>query len=259
MSDIKEKTEQIAEPVVETVSSVAEPVVETVSVVAEPVIETVSSIANQVSETIEKTIVEPISDCQSKVAEEEEEKNKQSRFAGLLSSLTFSSSSNSSTETPSYLMQLKTVDHLAKYPLVQQTSDFVYSYPGTKMVVGSLKPIVESSIVVKSFSLFKPCANAVDTLTDKSLNIVDKFVPSLQTQTYQTLSDEILKPVVATKTKINDATTNIKDFTISHGVEPVHEKIIEFRKFYNEKVYDTQGKPIIRGKFDSIVNPCNKN
>lgn len=155
-------------------------------------------------------------------------------------------------------LHFKVIDHLNTYPLVQQTNDFVSKLPVTRIAVANAKPILESKIVSAPLSMVKPVTDVVDNLAVKSLVALEKVIPSLKTKTYQRLGEEFMMPYNFTKSTINKGVSEVTDFTTTYAYEPVHNNIIKFRKFYNEKIYDTKGKPLIRGSLDSFVAPVNE-
>jgi sporulation-specific protein 4 len=155
-------------------------------------------------------------------------------------------------------LHFKVVDHLYTYPLVQQTNAFVSKLPVTRIAAANVKPILESKIVSAPLNLIKPVSDVVDNLAVKSLVTLEKVIPSLKTKTYQKLGEEVMLPYNFTKNTINKGVSEVTDLTTTYAYDPVHNNIIKFRKFYNEKIYDTKGKPLIRGSLDSFVAPINK-
>ncbi|OBA25493.1 hypothetical protein HANVADRAFT_53895 [Hanseniaspora valbyensis NRRL Y-1626] len=161
-------------------------------------------------------------------------------------------------ESGSEHLKFKVIDHLYTYPLVQQTDAFVSTLPVTRVVVANVKPLLETKIVTAPLKVMKPATDLVDNLAVKSLVALEKVIPSLKTKTYQRLGEEAMMPYNFTKNTINKGASEVIDFTVTYGYEPVHSNIVKFRKLYNEKVYDTKGKPLIRGSLDSVFAPCNK-
>lgn len=155
-------------------------------------------------------------------------------------------------------LHFKVIDHLYTYPLVQQTDAFVSKLPVARIAAANAKPILESKVVAAPLNLIKPVSNVIDNLAVKSLVALEKVIPSLKTKTYQRLGEEFMMPYNFTKSTINKGVSEVSDFTTTYAYEPVHDNIVKFRKFYNEKIYDTKGKPLIRGSLDSFVAPINK-
>lgn len=161
-------------------------------------------------------------------------------------------------ESTSQYLKFKFVDHLNTYPLIQQTEAYVSNFPIARVAISNVKPLLESKLVLTPLKVVKPATDLVDNLAVKSLETIEKFVPSLKTKTYQKLGEEIMMPYNFTKSTINKGASEVSDFTVTYGYEPIHSKVISFRSLYNEKLYDTDGKPLIRGSLDSFVAPCNK-
>ncbi|XBW38005.1 hypothetical protein QEN19_003590 [Hanseniaspora menglaensis] len=155
-------------------------------------------------------------------------------------------------------LKFKVFDHLNTYPLVQQTEAFVATLPLTKVAVANVKPFLESKIVSKPMGVIKPATDFFDKLAVKTLLAIESVVPSLKTKTYENIGEDIMMPYKFTKETINKSATEVSNFTATYAYEPVHSNVVKFRKLYNNKIYDTKGKPLIRGSLDPIVGPCNK-
>ncbi|KAH3903115.1 related to Sporulation-specific protein 4 [Saccharomycodes ludwigii] len=157
------------------------------------------------------------------------------------------------------LTKYKTLDHINSYPLVQQTKEALGTLAVTKIFVANINPIISSKAVHKTLVVIDPITKTVDTLSDKTLVTLEKIIPSLKTKTYQKLGDEVMAPckfITGTSSKV---TIEVLDFTETKVYEPCNRQVLKFRHFYNEKVYDTHGRPLVRGALDPIVAPCNKN
>ena len=112
-----------------------------------------------------------------------------------------------------------------------------------------------NSKVVKFVS---PVTNIVDNMVDSSLNLTDKVIPSIKTKTYQKLGEEVSLPYTFTKKYTKQATKATINTGNNYVYKPTHNQILKFRKFYNEKIIDTKGKPLVRGTLDPIISPINK-
>ncbi|AET37716.1 Sps4p Ecym_1492 [Eremothecium cymbalariae DBVPG len=154
--------------------------------------------------------------------------------------------------------QSKALAHIGSYPLVQQTKNILDQLPPARIIVANTKPTVVAIINSKPVGLIRPVTNVADHLVDKTLSVSEKIVPSMKTKTYQRLGEELMLPYTLTKTVIIKTTSSTANVAHTYFYEPTHEQILKFRKYYNEKVIDTHGKPLIRGSLDFIVGPANK-
>lgn len=152
----------------------------------------------------------------------------------------------------------KTVEHIKSYPLVQQTGQILNQVPIARVFAANTKPLYDTVVNSKVAGWVSPVTNTVDNITDKSLTMVEKVVPSLKTKTYQRLGEEIMMPYNFTKSTLNKITTEAATVAETYIYEPTHNQLMKFRELYNEKVYDTQGKPLVRSALDPVVGPCNR-
>lgn len=151
----------------------------------------------------------------------------------------------------------KTVDHINSYPLVQQTRSFLYGIPAARILHANTKPLVKSVLESKMMQLALPVTNTVDTVANSSLNLTEKVVPSLKTKTYQRLAEEAKLPYNYTKKYGKQATNKTVALADRKVYQPAHNQVLKFRKYYNGKVYDTKGKPLVRGSLDPVTGPIN--
>lgn len=152
---------------------------------------------------------------------------------------------------------LKTFDHIKSYPLVQETRSFLYEVPAARIVHANTKPWLKSILESKLMQIALPVTNTVDTVANSSLNLTEKIVPSLKTKTYQKLSQEALLPYTYTKKYGKQATDKTVSLVDQNVYRPTHNQVLKFRKYYNEKIYDTKGKPLVRSSLDPITAPLN--
>lgn len=154
-------------------------------------------------------------------------------------------------------LNLKTVDHVGAYPLMQQTEGVAKKVAITRIVLAQTKPSIDKVIISKPVQTVAPVINFFDKVANSTLNTVERVVPSLKTKTYQRLGEEIALPYTLTKKygkQFKDTTTRNGD---NYIYQPVHGRLVKFRKYYNEKYIDTKGKPLIRGHLDPVLLPVN--
>ncbi|CAR28815.1 hypothetical protein ZYGR_0U01740 [Zygosaccharomyces rouxii] len=152
---------------------------------------------------------------------------------------------------------LKTVDHIKSYPLVQETRSFLQEVPAARILHANTKPWLKSILESKMMQIALPVTNTVDTMANSSLNLTEKIVPSLKTKTYQKLGEEALLPYTYTKKYGKQATDKTLSIADQNIYQPTHNQVLKFRKYYNEKLYDTKGKPLVRSSLDPLTAPLN--
>ncbi|QLG73569.1 hypothetical protein HG535_0F00790 [Zygotorulaspora mrakii] len=151
----------------------------------------------------------------------------------------------------------KTIDHFRSYPLVQQTRSFLHQIPVARVVLSNTKPMVKQVLESKPLQLALPVTNAVDSVANLGLNLTEKIIPSLKTKTYQRLGEEAMIPYHFTAKYGKIATDQTFAIVEKNVYNPAHSQVLKFRKYYNEKFYDTKGKPLVRSTFDPVTAPVN--
>ncbi|CCF57807.1 hypothetical protein KAFR_0D01610 [Kazachstania africana CBS 2517] len=151
----------------------------------------------------------------------------------------------------------KYVERLKTYPLVQETVVIIEKIPVTRVLYANTKPVVKAILNSKPVQKMCPVTPFVDNVAVQSLKLTEKVVPCIKTKRYQDIHKTVVKPAVFTK----NCARQIINTTVMAGdtylYKPVHGQILNFRKFYNRKIYDTKGKPLIRGNFDPFILPLN--
>lgn len=147
----------------------------------------------------------------------------------------------------------KAINHINSYPLVQQTFSGLEQIAINKIIYANTKPIILSISNSKPVKLIEPVTRLTDNIFDKSLTLAEIAVPSLKTKTYERLYQELMTPCNFV-VKTANGSINI---TNQYVITPTHNQILNFRKYYNEHFYNTNGAPIIRGTLDPLVRPCN--
>ncbi|CAI4052285.1 Sps4p SKDI_15G4510 [Saccharomyces kudriavzevii IFO 1802] len=154
-------------------------------------------------------------------------------------------------------LNLKTVDHIGAYPLIQETEGIAKKVAVTRIILAQTKPKIDKVIISKPVQTVAPVINFFDKVTNSTLNTVERVVPSLKTKTYQRLGEEIALPYTLTKKygkQFKDTSARSGD---NYIYQPIHGRLVKFRKYYNEKFVDTKGKPLVRGHLDPILLPLN--
>ncbi|SCV05056.1 LANO_0G17502g1_1 [Lachancea nothofagi CBS 11611] len=152
----------------------------------------------------------------------------------------------------------KSVQHVKSYPLVKQTHEFIAQLPATRVFVANTKPVYDSVANSKPAQWVSPVTRMVDSVADKGLEVTDKWIPFLKTKTYKDLRQDASTPFIYTKNAVVQASNATVEAADTYVYEPTHNQVIKFRQFYNAKVYDTHGKPLLRSSMDPVVGPYNQ-
>lgn len=151
----------------------------------------------------------------------------------------------------------RTIDHFRSYPLVQQTRSFIHQVPVARVFIANTKPVVKQVLESKPMQIALPVTNFLDNVANSSLNVTEKIVPSIKTKTYGRLKEEALYPCNVTVqygVKAKDKVVYLVDENV---YKPAHNQVLKFRRYYNEKFYDTKGRPLVRSTLDPITRPVN--
>ncbi|CAD6643815.1 XXYS1_4_G0032290.mRNA.1.CDS.1 [Saccharomyces cerevisiae] len=154
-------------------------------------------------------------------------------------------------------LNLKTVDHIETYPIVQETEEIAKKIALTRIILAQTKPRIDKVVVSRPVQTVAPVVNFFDKMANSTLSTVERVIPSLKTKTYKRLGEEIVLPYTLSKKygkQFRDTTARNGD---NYIYQPVHGRLMKFRKYYNEKFIDTKGKPLIRGQLDPVLLPVN--
>lgn len=151
----------------------------------------------------------------------------------------------------------RTVEHFKSYPLVQQTRSFLYKLPVARVVIANTKPVVKQVLESKPMQIAFPVTNFFDNIANSSLNMTEKVVPSIKTKTYEILRDEAMMPCNTTVEYSKKTTNRVVSLVDDNVYKPSHDQVMKFRKFYNERIYDTKGKPLVRSTLNPVTAPFN--
>lgn len=151
----------------------------------------------------------------------------------------------------------RTIQRIKSYPIVQETQKHMDNCVVTRVFIANTEPVLVKVMNSKPLQMVSPVTNFLDKISYSSLRFTEKLIPSIKTKTFKKLGDEIMIPIERTKVISKRAKTNIVNKGDKYVYKPAHSKVIQFRKYYNEKFYDTKGKPIVRGAFDPVILPLN--
>ena len=150
----------------------------------------------------------------------------------------------------------KTIQHMASYPLVQQTNLLLNDVVCTRIMLANIKPIISNILNSKPVIFLAPVTNVMDRVGETTLSVTEAVIPSLKTKTYQRLGEEAMIPCNLFKKTVTFIDDKCSKMYIGNVFNPSHNQIKRWRKFYN-KYYDTQGKPIFRGSINPLIKPAN--
>ncbi|KAH3678503.1 hypothetical protein WICMUC_001520 [Wickerhamomyces mucosus] len=144
--------------------------------------------------------------------------------------------------------------HILSYPLVKETYDLIEEIPGVKVVISNAQPVAE---FIHSQPLLKPVIKTLDNAGNSTLNSIDSVAPGLQTATYKSVGQAFQEPFIQASTAIKSGVTYVNETVENNVVSPTIQLTHDAREFYNKKVYNTNGKPLLRSSIDPIVKPYN--
>lgn len=148
----------------------------------------------------------------------------------------------------------ETAAHLLQYPVIKSAVGLIEDIPGVKTVADSTQQVSE---FLNSQYLLKPVIKTIDGTGNAVLNTVDSVIPSLQTTDFETIGKTIQEPCIQANNAINSATTFVNDTVDSNIVAPSKNLVNNARDYCQKNIYDTQGKPLVRGAIDPLVKPYN--
>ncbi|CCH43400.1 Sporulation-specific protein [Wickerhamomyces ciferrii] len=148
----------------------------------------------------------------------------------------------------------QTSEHLKSYPLIKEAVDMeiVKAIRGTSNPI--LKPVGEW---LHSQSFLKPIIRNTDGVVVSTLDKVEQTVPSIKTVTWKDVGDSIAYPFKQSSVAIETAKHSSGDFIGDKILLPTREYARKGRAYYNEHLYDTQGKPLLRSSLDPVCRPIN--
>lgn len=153
--------------------------------------------------------------------------------------------------------QLRTIQHLKTYPIVQETQSHANKCAVTRVFIANAEPVIVKIVNSKPVKIVSPITNFADKIGFSSLKLTEKLIPSIKTKTFKNIGDEIMIPFRKTRSITKRIKSSMVSKSQKYVYAPTHSRIVQFRKYYNEKVYDTKGKPIFRGAFDPVILPLN--
>lgn len=151
----------------------------------------------------------------------------------------------------------RTIDHFRSFPLVQQTRSFIHQLPVARVFIANTKPVVKQVLESKPLQLALPVTNFFDNVANSSLNLTEKVVPAIKTKTYGHLRQEAMYPCNATVNGGKKAKDKVVTLVDENIYKPSHNQVLKFRSYYNEKFYDTKGRPLVRSSLDPVTRPIN--
>lgn len=152
----------------------------------------------------------------------------------------------------------QTSDHMKTYPMVQETSTFVNEFPITKAIINTSSPIFKPvGEFIHSQSLLKPIVRTVDGFGVSTLTTAENWCPSIKSATWNDLLVSVKKPIVHTDEMIKNASIATNDCIENNVLTPTRKFVRDGRAYYNEHLYDTKGKPLLRSSLDPVFRPVN--
>ncbi|EDO15971.1 hypothetical protein Kpol_1044p31 [Vanderwaltozyma polyspora DSM 70294] len=151
----------------------------------------------------------------------------------------------------------KTAAHLRSLPIVQQTQNGLNKLSLTRIVYSETKYTSLKVIDSRFVQFFAPFTIFTDDVMNSGLVLVETLVPSLKTKTYNRLGEEFMFPYNFVATWVSGVAKKGYIAFENNYRKPGHDQLVRYRKFYNKKYINTNGKPLLRGIFDPIFLPAN--
>lgn len=152
----------------------------------------------------------------------------------------------------------QTSDRLKSYPLLKEASDSFNEFGIIKAIKNSSVPVFKPiGEFINSQSLLRPIVQTVDGVGVSTLNGIERVVPCFKTMTSDDVLVGIKTPIVRADQTVKGAVTATSDCVENNIVSPTRKLVRDSRAFYNEKLYDTKGKPLLRSSFDPVFRPIN--
>lgn len=147
-----------------------------------------------------------------------------------------------------------TTAHLMSYPLVKETVELVEKIPGVSTIESASKPVAE---FMHEQSLLKPAVDTIDKMGSSALEMTENVVPCMKTVGYEDIANTIEAPFIAASDGVKKCTQWTNETVEENVCSPSKQLIKDFRAYYNEHLYDTKGKPLLRSSMDPLVRPVN--
>jgi sporulation-specific protein 4 len=153
----------------------------------------------------------------------------------------------------------QTAARIMTYPLVKETADFLLSIPGVMAVENTKSSVMEPvTTYIHGQAMLKPVIESIDHIGQQTLDTVDNAAPFLKTATYASVGDVIKTPFIQMEQTTQQAVQWTEETVDRTVVSPTRKMVHDFRAYYNRNVYDTKGKPLIRGSFDPVMRSMNR-
>lgn len=151
--------------------------------------------------------------------------------------------------------ELLTLHHLRQYPVLTSTKNAIELIPLSKSVFSLMG---NSFSFARSYQPMKYVVGKSDNFTNRILDEVDKWFPSLQTTEIQDITDPITKPVSSTVESVQKGIVTVNDSVNKNFVEPTKSALGTVKEEFQNKVYDSEGKGIISSQADPLIGPFNQ-
>ena len=151
--------------------------------------------------------------------------------------------------------ELLTFQHLRQYPVLISTKNAIELIPLSRSVFSLMN---NSFSYVRGYQPVKYVVGKGDTYSNRVLDEVDKWFPSLQTTEVQNITDPITKPVSSTVETVQKGIISVNDSVNKNFVEPTKSALGTVKEEFQNKVYDSEGKGIITSQADPLVGPFNQ-
>lgn len=171
---------------------------------------------------------------------------------------TTSNNNTMTNQKQSELPQSRFLQHMATYPAVAAAVGFTASFPVVKIFASNAVPLL-MSFRNRDDAVSKRANEAIDRADkygDQLLDRVDQRFPQLKTAQPNELAVLAQQPLRNARTTANVYSDAARRSLSTRVVGPMKRAVQAARKQY-ARVYDTQGKALMRSQFDPIIGPLN--
>ncbi|CCD24868.1 Sps4p NDAI_0E00520 [Naumovozyma dairenensis CBS 421] len=151
----------------------------------------------------------------------------------------------------------RSVEHLKVYPMVQETNNALKGFAVTRVIIANSKKMAKRILTSKPARCMVPVANTLDSIGNSTLNMTDKIIPAAMTTSFSDIHEHFMVPVKKVQKFTKDTKLRSVSLSKKYVYKPSHDRLIEFRKYYNRKLIDTNNRPLIRGSLDPLARPIN--
>lgn len=151
------------------------------------------------------------------------------------------------------------VSHMATYPAVAAMVGFMASFPVIKVFASNAVPLAmawRKRQQSQALDRLRPVVQRADKWGDEVLTSMDKRFPQLKTAQPDEVVEMAKRPVKNARKAASVYGSAAHEFVSKRVVNPAKRATRTARSGYT-RIYDNNGKPILRSRLDPIILPLN--